>query len=157
MCSLFSAAVPFHSANFSNGLPRGYAFVSYTSKETAEKVRELLDGKKIGSKRIAVRWAHSMTKDEKNKSTEFFQISALTGAKTEKKESRSKTIQAIEAKLKMMEHNSNMEFELNINPSTSGNTSLCNNNNCNTSHKKICNDNPLRDRHKQKPYEKINK
>lgn len=70
--------------------------------------------------------------------------------------SRSTTIQAIEAKLKMMEHNSSTEFELNLNPSTSGNTSLCNKN-FNINHKRICNDSPLRDKHKQKPYEKINK
>lgn len=52
----------FHRSGPLAGQPRGYAFVSYTSKETAEKVRELLDGKKIGCKHIAVRWAHSMTK-----------------------------------------------------------------------------------------------
>lgn len=52
----------FHRSGPLCGQPRGYAFVSYTSKETAERVRELLDGKKIGSKYVAVRWAHSMTK-----------------------------------------------------------------------------------------------
>lgn len=52
----------YHRSGPLKGQSRGYAFVSYTSKETAEKVRDLLDGKKIGSKHIAVRWAHTMAK-----------------------------------------------------------------------------------------------
>lgn len=61
------------------------------------------------------------------------------------------TIQAIEAKLKMMEErNCDTEFKLNINPSTSG-IKLSVNKNRKTSYSDI---KITRDRHKQKPYEK---
>lgn len=108
----------FHRSGPLSGQSRGYAFVTYESRDTAEQVKNHLDGKRLGTKHVAVRWAHNMSKEDCKKTTELLQISALTGAKSsEKRISRSTTIQAIEAKLKTMEHSSN-DFEL-TGPSTS--------------------------------------
>ncbi|XP_039280795.1 probable RNA-binding protein 18 [Nilaparvata lugens] len=124
----------FHRSGPLSGQSRGYAFVTYESRDIAEQVKNYLDGKRLGTKHVAVRWAHNMTKEDCKKTTELLQISALTGAKSsEKKISRSTTIQAIEAKLKTMEHTPN-EFEL-TGPSTSvpNNSSFISRNNHNLS------------------------
>lgn len=52
----------FHRSGPLEGQPRGYAFVSYISSDTAQKAKEQLNGKLIGSKNICVKWAHNMTK-----------------------------------------------------------------------------------------------
>ncbi|XP_046687799.1 probable RNA-binding protein 18, partial [Homalodisca vitripennis] len=51
----------FHRSGPLAGQPRGYAFVTYATVEQAEMMRAAMDGKKIGSKHIAVRWAHKLT------------------------------------------------------------------------------------------------
>uniref|UniRef100_A0A1B6LVE6 Uncharacterized protein n=2 Tax=Graphocephala atropunctata TaxID=36148 RepID=A0A1B6LVE6_9HEMI len=80
-------------------------------------MRTALDGKRIGTKHIAVRWAHSLTVEDREKAKFELEIPALAGAKSEKKISRTTKIQAIEAKLKMMESSSFSEFQPNEGPS----------------------------------------
>ena len=52
----------FHRSGPLVGQPRGYAFVTYATREQAEKMKEDMDGKKIGSKNVIVRWAYNMSK-----------------------------------------------------------------------------------------------
>jgi RNA recognition motif-containing protein len=52
----------FHRSGPSAGQPRGYAFVTYSSKADATKAKDTLDGKMIGCKRVVVRWANSVSK-----------------------------------------------------------------------------------------------
>lgn len=82
-------------------------------------MKEDMDGKKIGSKTITVRWAYNMSKEECVKHKVDLEIPALAGAKEEKKLSRSTKIQAIEAKLKMMEKNADDDFQISDKPSGS--------------------------------------
>ncbi|KAK7865095.1 hypothetical protein R5R35_014630 [Gryllus longicercus] len=107
----------FHRSGPLAGQPRGYAFVTYSTSEDAVKAKDCLNGVLLGCKRIVVRWANSVSKDELEKPKPQIEIPALAGAKNERKISRETTIQAIEAKLKMMEHNSSNDFEVN-NPPT---------------------------------------
>lgn len=52
----------FHRNGPLAGQPRGYAFVTYGSTENANKAMEALDGQTLGTKRIAVRLAHSVSR-----------------------------------------------------------------------------------------------
>ncbi|XP_069696848.1 probable RNA-binding protein 18 [Periplaneta americana] len=106
----------FHRSGPSAGQPRGYAFVTYSSSEDAAKAKDSLDGTLMGCKRVVVRWANSISKEELDRSKPELEIPALAGAKSDKKISRQTTIQAIEAKLKMMEHSSLDDFEVNNAP-----------------------------------------
>lgn len=109
----------FHRSGPSAGLPRGYAFVTYSSKVDAINAKDALDGMIMGCKKMVVRWANSVSKEELDKPKPELVIPALAGAKSERKVSRQTTIQAIEAKLKMMEHNSVNDFEVNNAPAGS--------------------------------------
>lgn len=109
----------FHRSGPSAGQPRGYAFVTYSSKVDATNAKDTLDGMVMGCKKVVVRWANSVSKEELDKPKPELAIPALAGAKSERKVSRQTTIQAIEAKLKMMEHSSVKDFEVNNAPSGS--------------------------------------
>uniref|UniRef100_A0A1B6E526 Probable RNA-binding protein 18 n=1 Tax=Clastoptera arizonana TaxID=38151 RepID=A0A1B6E526_9HEMI len=109
----------FHRTGPLAGQPRGYAFVTYVSKEEAQDMMKIMDGKRIGSKNILVRWAHNVYREDYEKPKEKLEIPVLVGAKDEQKVSRITKIQAIEAKLKMMENTSSSEFQVNNVPSGS--------------------------------------
>ncbi|KAF4524773.1 hypothetical protein B566_EDAN014467 [Ephemera danica] len=113
----------FHRNGPMAGQPRGYAFVTYENTANATKAMEALDGQTIGNKRIAVRLAHSVSRDELEKPKPQLSIPALAGAKEEKNASSMTKIQEIEAKLKMMEKSSESEFELNRASGSSGHRS----------------------------------
>lgn len=66
-----------------------------------------------------MRWANSISKEELDRPKPELVIPALAGAKCEKKVSRQTAIQAIEAKLKMMENSSLNDFEVNNAPAGS--------------------------------------
>lgn len=112
----------FHRSGPLAGFPRGYAFCTYKRTEDAISAKHHLDRQLIGSKQITVRWAHSMSKDEmESKPPAELAIPVLVGAKPSKSEkkpvSRQTAIQAIEAKLKLMEQTSVVEdFEINDSP-----------------------------------------
>ncbi|XP_046403029.1 probable RNA-binding protein 18 isoform X1 [Ischnura elegans] len=107
----------FHRSGPLVGLPRGYAFVTFESNEDATRAKVALDGKLVGCKRIVLRWAHSISREDLERPKPQLEIPALAGTKNEKKVSRLSVIQAIEAKLKMMERGSTEDFELNAGPS----------------------------------------
>ncbi|XP_008545552.1 probable RNA-binding protein 18 [Microplitis demolitor] len=103
----------FHRSGPQAGQPRGYAFVTYATVEDAEKAKGILHNAKIGCKNVIVRWAHTVSEVEIDKTKPLIDIPALSGAKKEdKKISREVAIQAIEAKLKLMKE-CEEEFELN--------------------------------------------
>lgn len=52
----------FHRSGPLAGQPRGYAFVTYGSKEEAEQMMKKIDGKRIGTKHVTVRWAHNVNR-----------------------------------------------------------------------------------------------
>ncbi|EEB11844.1 conserved hypothetical protein [Pediculus humanus corporis] len=109
----------FHRSGPLEGQPRGYAFVTYVQTEFAESAQKKLDGKYLGSKKLSVKWACTLTKEpviEKQKP--ILNIPALAGTKDTKKVSKTSTIQAIEAKLKTMEEaSSSFYLELDKKPS----------------------------------------
>ncbi|KAJ1520122.1 hypothetical protein ONE63_004342 [Megalurothrips usitatus] len=112
----------FHRSGPLSGFPRGYAFCTYRSTEDAVSAMQHIDGQLVGSKHITVRWAHSMSKDEmESKPKVELTIPVLAGAKPTKSEkkpvSRKTAIQAIEAKLKLMEQKNTVDdFEVNDSP-----------------------------------------
>lgn len=52
----------FHRSGPSAGQPRGYAFVTYSSKIDATNAKDALDGMMMGFKKVVVRWANSVSK-----------------------------------------------------------------------------------------------
>jgi RNA recognition motif-containing protein len=52
----------FHRSGPSAGQPRGYAFVTYSSKADATNAKDALDGMVMGCKKVVVRWANSVSK-----------------------------------------------------------------------------------------------
>ncbi|KAF6214372.1 hypothetical protein GE061_009112 [Apolygus lucorum] len=104
-----------------SGLPRGYAFVTYKNEDSALKLREALDGKKLGLKRLSVQWAHNVDKDTLNLLRRDISIPALgVGTKDEPRDaSRSSKIKAIESKLKMMSQLPEEDFQIAPKPSSS--------------------------------------
>lgn len=103
----------FHKSGPQVGQPRGYAFVTYkTTKESAIAL-EKLNGKLIGSKHVVVRLAKNINYDELERPKPKIEIPVLAaGASKDRKISKEVAIQAIEAKLKMLENKSD-DFEIN--------------------------------------------
>jgi RNA-binding protein 18 len=52
----------FHRTGPLSGQPRGYAFITYSSIKDATRALKELHGKMVGTKNIAVRFAHSVPK-----------------------------------------------------------------------------------------------
>lgn len=52
----------FHRSGPLAGQPRGYAFVTYSQLEDAKRVKTALDGTKVGTKNIAIKWAYNNEK-----------------------------------------------------------------------------------------------
>ncbi|CAH1104459.1 unnamed protein product [Psylliodes chrysocephalus] len=94
-------------------LPRGYAFVTYCKKHDAIVAKDALNNLLVGQKIITVTWAHSVNNDEVEKPKEEIFIPALAMAKLGSKTDRMTQIQAIEAKLKMMERKQEDELKIN--------------------------------------------
>lgn len=97
----------FHKSGPQQGQPRGYCFVTYESRQQAERALQQLDGKLALSKRLSVKWANSQTKLGLNigLSMDDAHSKATTTKDTNCNISISSKIQAIEAKLRMMEEN----------------------------------------------------
>lgn len=108
----------FHRSGPMAGYPRGYAFVTYDRQQDSERALEMLNGKMIGDKHMVVRWAKNVNRDEMERTKPKIQIPALAGgskAGAGGPVSQQTKIQALEAKLKMMESRSD---DLIINKST---------------------------------------
>ncbi|XP_021706285.1 probable RNA-binding protein 18 isoform X2 [Aedes aegypti] len=110
----------FHRSGPMAGYPRGYAFVTYERQKDSEIALEVLNGKLVGDKHMVVRWAKNVNRDEMEKTKPKLQIPALAGgskAGPSGPMSQQTKIQALEAKLKMMESRSD---DLIINKSATG-------------------------------------
>ncbi|XP_062713073.1 probable RNA-binding protein 18 isoform X1 [Aedes albopictus] len=108
----------FHRSGPMAGYPRGYAFVTYERQKDSEAALEVLNGRRVGDKHMVVRWAKNVNRDEMEKTKPKLQIPALAGgskAGPSGPMSQQTKIQALEAKLKMMESRSD---DLIINKST---------------------------------------
>lgn len=108
----------FHRSGPMAGYPRGYAFVTYDRQRDSETALEVLNGRLVGDKHMVVRWAKNVNRDEMEKTKPKIQIPALAGgskAGPSGPVSQQTKIQALEAKLKMMESRSD---DLVINKST---------------------------------------
>ncbi|BFZ20553.1 hypothetical protein BsWGS_23592 [Bradybaena similaris] len=108
----------YHKVGPDKGKPKGYCFVSFHTWEAAEKARKALDGRVILSRRLFVKWANKLKKDDvllkksKLKSPSEVTpdtapppavVAALSASSAVAAASSEAKIKAIEAKLKMME------------------------------------------------------
>ncbi|XP_060518159.1 probable RNA-binding protein 18 [Cylas formicarius] len=102
-----------HRTGLLAGRPRGYAFVTYTDINNAVVARDLLNNQVIGQKKITAMWAYDIDESTMTEKPKIeISIPVLELSKEERKSDRLSQIQAIEAKLKLMEHK---EDELKIN------------------------------------------
>jgi len=104
----------FHKTGPLQGQPRGYCFVTYETREQAEKALKQLDGKLALSKRLSVKWANSQTMAglTNGRSPEDGHAKPTNQKDATCTVSISSKIQAIEAKLRMMEENKDHEERL---------------------------------------------
>ncbi|KAJ8983693.1 hypothetical protein NQ317_003483 [Molorchus minor] len=103
----------FHRNGPLAGQPRGYAFVTYSKKEEAVTAKDKLNNLLVGQKNVVVTWAHAVNNEEIEKPKSEIVIPALAMSKEEKKIDRISQIQAIEAKLKLMEKKKEDELQIN--------------------------------------------
>ncbi|XP_030378683.1 probable RNA-binding protein 18 isoform X2 [Scaptodrosophila lebanonensis] len=103
----------FHKGGPMVGQSRGYAFVTFAEDEGATNALLKLDGINVGSRSIAVRLAKNIKYDDLQKPKPRLEIPALGTGKREEKISKSEAIRAIEAKLKVLERQSDDNLELN--------------------------------------------
>jgi len=105
----------FHRSGPNAGLPRGYAFVEYKDRSSAESCMRALDGKRVLDRPLAIRWAYQAVRDYPDEQTKLkAKLPALSVADDESsasagpsKLSKDKAINAIEAKLRAMEREKN--------------------------------------------------
>ncbi|GAB0090194.1 hypothetical protein DMENIID0001_048890 [Sergentomyia squamirostris] len=100
------------------GQSRGYAFVTYKTKQNASTAIQMLTGKKIDGRAIAVGLAKTFNEDEADKTKAKIEIPALAGPASSSASStvdkKRFAIMAIEAKLKTLEsQRSGDDFEVN--------------------------------------------
>ncbi|XP_020797793.1 probable RNA-binding protein 18 isoform X1 [Drosophila serrata] len=103
----------FHKGGPMVGQSRGYAFVTFAQNEGATNALLKLDGTSVGNRSIAVRLAKNIKYDDLQKPKPRIEIPALGSGKREEKISKSEAIRAIEAKLKVLERQTDDNLELN--------------------------------------------
>ncbi|EDX17903.1 GD17174 [Drosophila simulans] len=103
----------FHKGGPMVGQSRGYAFVTFAQNEGATNALLKLDGTSVGNRSIAVRLAKNIKYDEMQKPKPRLDIPALGTGKREEKVSKTEAIRAIEAKLKLLERQTDDNLELN--------------------------------------------
>lgn len=115
----------FHRSGPLSGQPRGYAFVTFKKAGDAAKALRKLDGQKIGIKYCSIRFAKNVNYDEMgDRARPRIEIPALGGTKEAQAGSsgsrstgdrrKDSAIQAIEAKLRMLEsRTAGDEFKVN--------------------------------------------
>ncbi|XP_017063754.1 probable RNA-binding protein 18 isoform X1 [Drosophila eugracilis] len=103
----------FHKGGPMVGQSRGYAFVTFAQNEGATNALLKLDGTSVGNRSIAVRLAKNIKYDDLQKPKPRLEIPALGTGKREEKISKTEAIRAIEAKLKVLERQTDDNLELN--------------------------------------------
>uniref|UniRef100_UPI00358E18DA probable RNA-binding protein 18 n=1 Tax=Myxine glutinosa TaxID=7769 RepID=UPI00358E18DA len=105
----------FHRSGPLEGQPRGYCFVNFNSKQEAERAIEKLNGKLALSRPLVVRWAHAQQQPTYERQREPNLPSSLEPSATETEPpcasslTLSAKIQAIEAKLRLMDQQEDLE------------------------------------------------
>ncbi|XP_035216324.1 probable RNA-binding protein 18 isoform X3 [Stegodyphus dumicola] len=99
----------FHKSGVLKGQPRGYSFVTYETREQAEKALVSLNGKRALDKNLVVKWAHTVPSEAPVK-----KIGQSLASSDETKQTKNivHQILAIEAKLKAMEAQRDKELEM---------------------------------------------
>jgi len=105
----------FHRSGPNAGLPRGYAFVEFKDRRSAESCMSALDGKRVLERPLTIRWAYQAVRDYPDEQTKLkSKLPALSVADDEgsasagpSKLSKDKAINAIEAKLRAMDREKN--------------------------------------------------
>ncbi|KAJ3654764.1 hypothetical protein Zmor_013931 [Zophobas morio] len=82
-------------------------------RDDAVRAKDLLNNVLVGQRSIMVTWAHSINNEDVEKPRPEINIPALAMSKNEKKADRESQIQAIEAKLKLMEKKAEDELKIN--------------------------------------------
>ncbi|XP_066957634.1 probable RNA-binding protein 18 [Macrobrachium rosenbergii] len=104
----------YHRSGPQAGQPRGYAFVTFKSSQAAHAAMQMLDGKVIFGRRIAVKWAHAQDESVYERSKEKPAPPILSGGKAESSQiSKKSKIAALEAKLKLLEEDN---LKVNLTP-----------------------------------------
>ncbi|XP_068158625.1 probable RNA-binding protein 18 isoform X1 [Drosophila tropicalis] len=103
----------FHKGGPLMGQSRGYAFVTFAHSDGATQALLKLDGSQVGSRSIAVRLAKNIKYDDLQKPKPRLEIPALGTGRREEKISKTEAIRAIEAKLKLLERQTDDNLELN--------------------------------------------
>ncbi|XP_049544683.1 probable RNA-binding protein 18 [Anopheles darlingi] len=99
----------FHRSGPLAGYPRGYAFVTYENHQDSQSALKRLDGKVVGEKTIVVRWAKHVNRDDADRNKPKIEIPCLAGGSKGGPNgpvSQQTKIQALEARLKMLESRS---------------------------------------------------
>uniref|UniRef100_A0A8D8PVR0 Probable RNA-binding protein 18 n=1 Tax=Cacopsylla melanoneura TaxID=428564 RepID=A0A8D8PVR0_9HEMI len=73
----------FHRTGPLAGQPRGYGFATYENKDNAKRCMDKLNNSKLGTRVIVVKYAHSMSKEEMEKSKVNLNIPVLIGVKSD--------------------------------------------------------------------------
>lgn len=104
----------YHKSGPEQGKSRGYCFVSYESRENAERAMAKMNGKLVLSKRLIVKWAHKdPAEDQKSKSHDKESVEKEDVVSPQSK------IKAIEAKLQKMQEDGSTTSNLKPLPGTS--------------------------------------
>ncbi|XP_071527958.1 probable RNA-binding protein 18 isoform X2 [Panulirus ornatus] len=111
----------YHRSGPQAGQPRGYAFVTFRSSQSAQTAMKVLDGKIILGRRMAVKWAHAQDESVYERNKEKPAPPILSGGKGEtSKVSQKSKIAALEAKLKLLEED---KLKVNLTPDIGANAS----------------------------------
>ncbi|XP_054724612.1 probable RNA-binding protein 18 [Uloborus diversus] len=102
----------FHKSGPLKGMPRGYCFVTYETREQAEKALAALHGKRVLDKDLAVKWSHSVSDDVSTREKVERKIVGMTADEAKLTKDTLHQIMAIEEKLKAMAEQRDKELEL---------------------------------------------
>lgn len=113
-----------HRTGALQGQPRGFCFVSYENKVDAIDAISKLNDKKVGNKKLHVRWAHNHSTNNKQKEVTLKLPSNLTKDENESvpfesgatNTNTNEMIQAIERKLNQMQKNSEANSSSQLHP-----------------------------------------
>lgn len=101
----------FHKSGPLKGQPRGYCFVTYETRSEAEKALAALNGKTVLSKNLSVKWANSVPAEENYIRKPQLVLPGMNLQQEKSNKSIKSQINAIEAKLRSMEHEREIELE----------------------------------------------
>lgn len=97
----------YHKAGPEKGKPRGYCFITVSNPDEAVKVMNTLDGKLVLSRKLVVRLASVENRVEESNRNLLVSKNMIADS-TQQQTSKESKIKAIEAKLRLMEENTDV-------------------------------------------------